>query len=168
MTSVLYEAGTVTITSGNTRVVGQNTAWLKKDIKQHDIFSIGAKFYEISDVTSNTELILAKAYTGESVEAAEYTIIQIAEQVISADLAKQVQELVDKYNAREAEMAESIAECKEYTAMWKQTGLFIDSDGDIAQDEVPSTPTVIINGEPATLTTSADIRELTDELHIGQ
>ena len=168
MENVLYEAGTVTITGGSTRVIGQNTAWLKDDIKPHDIFSLNGKFYEILEVTGNAELLLRKAYAGESVEAAEYTIIRVAEQVIAADVAKQVQELCDKYNDREAEMAETIKECKKYIALWKKTGLFIDSDGDMAQDEVSQTPTVIIDGEPATLSTTEDIRELTDELNIGQ
>ena len=168
MKNVLYEAGTVTITGGSTRVIGQNTAWLKDDIKPHDIFSFNGKFYEISEVTGNTELLLRKAYAGDSVEAAEYTIIRIAEQVIAADLAKQVQELCDKYNAREAEMAESIKECTKYVTVWKKTGLFVDADGDVAQDDVPTEPTVIIDGQPAVLATTEDIQELTDELNIGQ
>lgn len=168
MVTILYEAGTVAIFSGSTRVTGQNTAWLKDDIKQNDLILLSGKLYEISNVTSNTELLLTKAYTGESIDAAEYQIIQIAPQILSADMAKQVQELIDKYNAREAEMSKAIDKCIKSVEAWKKLRLFVDSDGDVAQYDVSPTPSVIIDGEPATLTTSEDIQELAEELNIGQ
>ena len=129
MSSVIYEAGTVTILAGNTRVVGQNTAWLKKDIKQYDIFILDGKIYEIADVTSNTELFLTKAYTGESVEAVEYKIIRIVPQVLAADLAKQLQEVINAYNKRERDYSE----LAQYADKFKKAGLDVDENHRIYQ-----------------------------------
>ena len=168
MTSIIYDAGTVTISNGNTRAAGLYTNWLKDGIKQNDIFLIGGEVYEIASVTSNTELFLAKPYKGDTIQGAEYKIIQIAEQVIAADLAKKIQELIEKYNEREKAIVQTLVECQEYVAMWKKARLFIDSDGDLAQDDGTENPTVIIDGEAATLASPQDIQELLSELQIGQ
>ena len=136
MTSVIYEAGTVTIASGSTRVIGKNTAWLKKDVKQYDIIILGGKIYEIADVVANTELTLAKAYTGESVENSEYVIIRIVPQVIAADLAKQLQDFIDAYKTREDEYDEMA----KYAEKFKKAGLDVDENHKIFQTEPEPDP----------------------------
>lgn len=136
MSSVLYDAGTVTIISGNTRVSGVNTAWLKKDIKQYDIFILDGKFYEIADVTSNTELFLKTAYTGDSIEAAEYKILRIIPQILAADLAKQLQDVIDLFKDKEQEYS-LIAQ---YAAKFKKAGLNVDDNHRLYQTEPEPEP----------------------------
>ena len=161
----LYEAGQVTIVNGSPRVQGKNTEWLANNIKAHDIFFINSKLYEIEAVNSSTEIILAKGYAGSSVENESYSIIRVAQQVIAADLALEIQKLVENYNAREAELAAKIAEHEAAAQFIKKARLYIDSDGNMAQsDEMPTAGTVIIDGVEAPLTSPEEIQTYTQEL----
>ena len=60
--------------------------------------------------------------------------------------------------------------------IFDKLGFFIDEEGYLCQanvnqddnDDNPETPLVLIDGEPAVLTTKTDIKELLAELNLGQ
>ena len=92
------------------------------------------------------------------------------------------QNLIENLDQKLADL-EAKLEAQDFRANY---GFYIDDDGDLCQhlestsggDTNPDdggqsggeteTPSVLINGEPATLTTQEDIKELLDELDFGQ
>lgn len=74
-----YRAGTVEATNGQTTVTGTLTAWLA-NAKVGDLFAPDAdgRGYEITAVTSNTEIEIFPAYAGSSGSGKEYGIARIA------------------------------------------------------------------------------------------
>jgi hypothetical protein len=74
-----YRAGTVEATNGQTTVTGTLTAWLA-NAKVGDLFAPDAdgRGYEITAVTSNTEIEIFPAYAGSSGSGKEYGIARIS------------------------------------------------------------------------------------------
>lgn len=74
-----YRAGTVEATNGQTTVTGTLTAWLA-NAKVGDLFAPDAdgRGYEITAVTSNTEIEIFPAYAGTSGSGKEYGIARIS------------------------------------------------------------------------------------------
>ena len=126
-----YRTGRVTVINGSTQVNGTGTLWIKDGIKQGDIFILNGIICEIYDVTSNTTLILVDAYSGESTELSSYKIIPRSKQVLQAEIAAAIQESVRKHNALINEYSDAVS----YISILQKMGLYIDEDGDFAQDE---------------------------------
>ena len=108
-----------------------------------------------------------------------YDVERIRETINSIDkeitaIETQISGLSEEFNNKIAELR---AEIKQQNVL-AELGFYIDEDGDLAQKTPgddddnpqydPENPTVLINGQPATLTTSADIQELLNELNFGQ
>ena len=164
----LYRTGRVTVLRNTQKVTGISTAWLLGDIRSSDIFILNGAVHEISEVKSSTELTLVEPYIGADVENVEYIIVKVAQQVLAADLAEKIQQLVDNYNSRETHIAKILAEHDKYVQILKKLRIYIDSDGNLAQsDEITTPSTVIIDGVEYPLTDSSDVSELLQELGIN-
>ena len=85
--ATLYKIGHVTVTNGSTKVYGVDTAWLTGGVKAKDLILVGGKLCEISEVTSSTELTLTYSYNGENISQGDYSVIMIARQVLTVELA---------------------------------------------------------------------------------
>ena len=121
-----YRTGRVSILNGATEVTGVSTEWLKEGIKKGDVFILMGNICEISDVTGNTKLELKEAYSGESVENSTYKIIPRRKSTLTTELAEKIQALIDEWPLY-AEIADS-------ALIAKKLGIYIDEDGDAAQD----------------------------------
>ena len=121
-----YRTGRVSILNGATEVTGVSTEWLKDGIKKGDVFILMGNICEISDVTGNTKLELKEAYSGESVENSTYKIIPLRKSTLTTELAEKIQALIDEWPLY-AEIADS-------ALIAKKLGIYIDEDGDAAQD----------------------------------
>ena len=157
----LYTAGRIRVAKNSTKVYGTDTEWLINDIKANDLILINLELHEILSVTSSVELVLSEAYTGESLENANYLIIHISAQVFAAKVAKQIQEIIDKYSSRETEIVTKLKEYDPYIKIVKLFGLYLDEDGDWAQDPEKG-GSVLPDDFP--VASSEDIQELLDEL----
>lgn len=73
-TQAQYNTGTVAITQGATAVVGTGTLWTGVTLTRHKLRISGVD-YPIQTITDDTNIVLAEAYAGETVTAAEYSII---------------------------------------------------------------------------------------------
>lgn len=166
--TTLYKTGRVTIANGSTKVYGVDTAWLINEVKATDLIVLNGQVHEIQEVTTSSEITLTDTYIGDKIESGEYTIIRIAAQVLAADLAEKIQQLVDNYNSRETHIAKILAEHDKYVQILKKLRIYIDSDGNLAQsDEITTPSTVIIDGVEYPLTDSSDVSELLQELGIN-
>ena len=126
-----YRTGRVTVLNGSTTVTGINTLWIKDGIKQGDIFILNGLICEIFDVISNTSLVLVDAYSGESTEQSSYKIIQRSKQVLQAEIAAKLEDVILDYN----DLIRRYGSVVEYIEILKKLNLYIDEDGDMAQDE---------------------------------
>ena len=166
--ATLYKNGLVNIAKNSTKVYGVDTAWLINKVKEADLILLNGEIYEIQEVNASNEITLTTVYTGENIESGEYTVIKISEQVLAADLAEKIQELVDNYNSRETAIVKLLAEHAKYIAVIKKARLFIDSDGNLAQtDELEEPTSAIIDGVEYPLASSDNIAELLKEMGIN-
>ena len=139
--ATLYKTGRVTVANGSTKVYGADTAWLAGGVKAKDLIFIGGKLCEIAAVNSSTELTLNYSYNGANVTQGEYTVIMVARQILTVELAEEIQQLIDLYKQKESEISEMLA----YAEKFKKAGLDVDNNmvyqkepeegSDIATDE---------------------------------
>lgn len=66
-----YSAGTISVASGSTAVVGVGTLWLT-NITPGDYILIGVTFMRVASVTNDLNLVLADVYNGESLTGSTY------------------------------------------------------------------------------------------------
>lgn len=156
MTNSWYSAGTITAQKGSTVVTGVETYWLEADIKKGDALLINNILCQISEIQSSTSLILARTFTGDSVQGASYEIIPRAQQVLAVDIAEKLQRLIDKIKEQESEISEIVA----YAAKFKKAGLGVTDDHRIYQGEPEADP--IDSGDIAT---DNEIDSLIDDVY---
>lgn len=80
MTKADYTTGTVTITSGNSTVIGTGTVWSSathKGMSLQVTDGSDGNWYEVDTVSNNTSLTLLTPYAGPSVTAVTYKLGQI-------------------------------------------------------------------------------------------
>ena len=130
-----YTAGSITVAKNSLKVYGQNTNWLAAEIKATDLFIIGGSVYEIAEVNSSNEITLFTKYTGDNIAGVGYTIIKVAEQVIAADLASMLYACVTEHNTLIRKYGEIIKDFRGVAEIIKKARLYIDDDGDLAQDD---------------------------------
>ena len=130
-----YKTGSVVVRNGDLEVVGANTDWLVNDIKQGDIFFAGGQIYEIDEVLGNTSLKLTSPYEGISNAASEYAIITRYGEVMQAEIALKIQQIIAKWNEQDS----VISELRERTQLMSELGLYVDGEGDLAQGEPGTT-----------------------------
>ena len=130
-----YTAGSITVAKNSLKVYGQNTNWLAGEIKATDLFIIGGSVYEIAEVNSSTEITLLTPYLGDNISGVGYVIIRVAMQVIAADLASMLYSCVTEHNALIRKYGEIIKDFKGVAEIIKKARLYIDDDGDLAQDD---------------------------------
>ncbi|MBM0416298.1 phage head spike fiber domain-containing protein [Aeromonas veronii] len=78
MAGIWYRAGTVAVTSGSTKVVGNGTTWrsgVYKPDKGHIFWGPDGRAYEVDYVESDTVLYLVTAYAGGSATGQAYSIV---------------------------------------------------------------------------------------------
>ena len=71
-----YRLGTIKVTQGSATVIGSGTRWATAGINQGaNLYLDGQAFaHEIKTVVSDTEITLAKPYTGGTLSAQTYSI----------------------------------------------------------------------------------------------
>lgn len=73
----IYNTGTVTVTRGSTAVTGSSTVWTSDMVGRQFRIGVGSPIYTITQVLSNTALILDQPYGGTSDSALDYQIILV-------------------------------------------------------------------------------------------
>ena len=154
--STLYNAGHVTVTKNSTKVYGADTAWLLGGIRAKDLIFIGGELHEIAQVNSSTELTLNYSYTGENISSGNYTIIRIARQVLSVELAEEIQALIDAVKSKESNYAETA----EYANKFKKAGLKVDENHRIYQTKPEPDPI-----DDSDIATNDEIDSLIDDVY---
>ena len=149
-----YRAGRVSILNGSNEVTGVSTEWLKDGIKKGDVFILMGNICEIADVTGNTKLELKEAYSGESVENSTYKIIPLRKSTLTTELAEKIQALIDEWPLY-AEIADS-------ALIAKKLGIYIDEDGDAAQDEAHGGEDLRPTGDGNNTASDSDFEEMLD------
>ncbi|MBR0257577.1 MAG: hypothetical protein IJQ58_07555 [Synergistaceae bacterium] len=142
-----YKKGTIAVRHSEREVVGTDTEWLKDGIKRGDIFILDNIICEIEEVVGNMSLTLTKPFTGESGGGRQYAIITRAGEVLQAEIARDLAQTVAYWNEREASYTEKFAQYEQRIKALEALGLYVDTDGDIAQGETgtPSTnPTPLL------------------------
>ena len=165
--ATLFRGGHINVAKNSNKVYGVDTSWIVNEVKENDLIVLNGQVYEIQEVNTSSEITLTSIYTGDGIEAGDYTIIRIAGQVLAADLAEKIQQLVENYNNREITIAKILAEHDKYVEVIKRARLFIDSDGDLAQSDEINSGTAIIDGVEYPLATSENVSELLNELGLG-
>ena len=104
-----YRAGTVSITTGTTNVLGYNnsTQWINNAKPGHVFVGPDGLSYEISQVNQNTSITLASQYKGGSVSNVSYGGI-IPTQIFVQELASQVEQLIQKYTLQQISATSTI------------------------------------------------------------
>ncbi len=104
MLGAWYTAGTVTLVTGTTTVVGSGTLWLSQ-------VQVGAVFttdndtlYMVAAVTDNTHLTISPPWAGTSGAGVGYSIIRNFAGTTNAQIAAQIAALVEQWQGREDEM----------------------------------------------------------------
>ena len=94
-----YDQGTVNVTSGSTRVLGNNTKWLTAGINTGAVFRINGwpYEYEVKEVVSDSEITLAREYFGSNLSNQSYSIDRNHQSTLLADLAARVVTVMGKY-----------------------------------------------------------------------
>ena len=159
-----YTGGGVTVQNGSTTVNGSETYWLEADIKQGDIFVLDNIICEISQVLSSTQLILAQPFTGQSKEAAAYAIIKRAPQVLAAYIAYKLGLMIDNWDNFITEYKQEFENLKSKVKILEKLGLYIDEDGDFAQDTEHSGEDLSPDISPDKIATDDDVDEVLDEI----
>ena len=157
-----YGTGRVTVRKGSEKITGINTMWLRDGIKEGDVFVLGGQICEIADVTGNTDITLRKSYQGESFENVDYEIIPRAKAVLQAEIALALEEIVLNWNEREAKYKSAFEAIQAKMKVIDALGLYIDSDGDLAQDD--SLSGNILGNQQLSFSSQSDVRELMSEL----
>lgn len=98
-----YRAGSVEVVNASPNVVGTGTLW-NTQASVGDIFTLdGAQFYEISEITDDTHIVLKSIYLGESAVSQEYAIIRNFAATPNGTLAARLAELLNRWHTREDE-----------------------------------------------------------------
>ena len=94
-----YRQGTVSVTSGSTRVTGSNTKWLTAGINQGATFRLdGWPYgYEVAEVVSDTVIELARPYYGSTLSGQSYSIDRNFQSTMNSTLAAEAANLMGKY-----------------------------------------------------------------------
>ncbi len=94
-----YDQGTVSVTSGSTRVLGNNTKWLTAGINTGAVFRINGwpYEYEVKEVVSDSEITLAREYFGSNLSNQSYSIDRNHQSTLLADLAARVATVMGKH-----------------------------------------------------------------------
>ena len=103
-----YRDGTVSVTSGSTKVSGSQTKWLTSGIKQGAVFMIDGwpYAYEVAEVVSDTEIQLARPYYGSNLSGKTYSVNRNYQSTMNASIAAGVASVMGKYEAYiDADMA---------------------------------------------------------------
>ena len=95
-----YRQGTVSATTGSTKITGSNTKFLTAGINPGATFRIDSKpgyAYEVKEVVSDTEIQLKTSWLGQSVSGATYSIDRNFQSSMNANIAAGVTALIGKY-----------------------------------------------------------------------
>lgn len=94
-----YRPGTVSVTSGSTKVTGLNTKWATAGINPGATFRLdGWPYgYEVAEVVSDTEIQLARPYYGSNLSGQSYSIDRNFQSTLLADLAARNAAVMGKY-----------------------------------------------------------------------
>ena len=94
-----YRTGTVNVTQGSTRVTGSGTRFSTAGINQGSAFRVdgSSMAHEVAAVVSDTELTLAKPYTGQSASGQSYSIDRHYASTTNASLAARLASLAGDY-----------------------------------------------------------------------
>ena len=94
-----YDQGTVSVTSGSTKISGSNTKWLTAGINPGATFRLNGwpYDYEVASVVSDTEIQLRRPYYGSNVSGAAYTIDRNFQSTLPSDLASRTAAVMGKY-----------------------------------------------------------------------
>ena len=93
-----YRVGTVALTKGSKTVTGSGTYWLAASLNPGDMFSTDdVTEYEIDTITSNTQLTLKTAYSGDSTTETAYRIIRNFTAQLPAQVAAQTADLLNDF-----------------------------------------------------------------------
>lgn len=111
-----YTQGTITLTNNSRSVIGNKTYWLQK-IHANDILKvmtddqetgqIVSDFYVVEKVISDTQLLLTKEYTGESIAGSKYAIQRMPEQFLNTELATAQLKILDKITGLDTSLDEA-------------------------------------------------------------
>ena len=72
-----YREGTASIEKNSYNLAGTSTYWLSAGIQAGDMFTVdGSNFYEISEVTDSSHIVLKTPYLGESLTSSKYAVIR--------------------------------------------------------------------------------------------
>ena len=164
-----YKKGTIAVRHSECEVVGTNTEWLKDGIKRGDIFILDNLICEIEEVAGNMSLTLSKPFTGESGGGREYAIITRAGEVLQAEIALSLSQTIAYWNEREASYTAKFAQYEQRIKALEALGLYVDTDGDIAQGETvtpsgSSTPELL--NLPIASKTQAGIVKIGDNINV--
>lgn len=155
-----YKNGLVSLRNGSHEVTGINTDWLKAGIKQGDVFLFDNTVYEIQDVTGSENLSLVSQYSGENQTEKNYAIIQRARAVLLSELALSLRQTLSNWNDREQSYQAQFKELKTKLQIIDTLGLYIDDDGDLAQNDTQE----IILPDNVPVTSQDDMQEMLDEI----
>ena len=93
-----YRVGTVALTNGSKIVTGTGTFWLAASLNPGDLFTVDAsQFYEVDNISSNTQLTLKTAYTGASTSETDYSIVRNFTASLPAQVAAKTAELLNDF-----------------------------------------------------------------------
>ncbi len=97
-----YRIGTVTVTSGSTKVSGNGTRWLTAGINPGATFRVDAKSYacEVKEVVSDTEIQLVKPYYGQTASGQTYSVDRNFQSTLEAEIASKTVDLMGKFQKR--------------------------------------------------------------------
>ena len=155
-----YKNGLVSVRNGSSEVTGINTDWLKAGIKQGDVFLIDNIPYEIHEVTGNEVLSLVRQYSGTNQTEKTYAVIPRARAVLLSELALSLRQTLYNWNEREQYYQAQFKELKTKAQIVDSLGLYIDSDGDLAQNDSKD----IVLPDDIPVASENDMQELLDEV----
>lgn len=97
-----YKSGSVTVTNGSDTVTGVGTYWQENNLQAGDAFIDirTLQMYEILEVKSDSELKIYPAFIGENGSNIDYSINPYVSGSTTAQLAKDIRTLIDKYQNR--------------------------------------------------------------------
>ena len=95
-----YRQGTISATTGSTKITGSNTKFLTAGINPGATFRVDSKpgyAYEVASVVSDTEIQLKTSWLGQSVSGATYSIDRNFQSSMNSTIAAGVTALLGKY-----------------------------------------------------------------------
>ncbi len=135
-----YKSGSVTVRNGSKEIVGTDTDWLIAGIKEGDIFVIDNQVYEIDEVTASTNLILVNDFEGTNAGGKDYAIIQRAEEVLQAEIAEKIENVITAWNEREANYIALFNEIKKILSSLISLDLGIDIETEAEKTVITNLP----------------------------